>query len=158
VIQPCALATIFDHIPNDILRNTVPPYLSCPTDSTKDPGILAAIGIRETNFRNITGDFGHGHGIFQIDDRFNANAVSFAGDTQQAADFAAGLLVNRYDHYIAAGYSPALAEAGAIRDYNGTGGIPTRVLLNTGYIPYADLGTTHNNYVTTVISIAAACF
>lgn len=33
--------------------------------------LLTAIGIRETNLENIAGDFGHGRGVFQIDDRFH---------------------------------------------------------------------------------------
>lgn len=37
MVQPCALATIFNHIPNDILGDTVTPYPSGPPDSTKDP-------------------------------------------------------------------------------------------------------------------------
>src|SRR5262249_12245253 len=34
-----------------------------------DPNVLAAVGLRETLFRNITGDHGHGIGVFQFDTR-----------------------------------------------------------------------------------------
>lgn len=123
-----------------------------------NPAVLAAIGIRETGFLNITGDFGHGHGIFQIDDRHNPGAVSIAGNLPQAAKFAAGLVSSNYNRNIKAGYSPDLALAGAVRNYNGTGGIRTPLLMKTGYAGYFDLGTTHNNYVSSVLRIAANCF
>ena len=35
------------------------------------PALLLAIGSRETNLNNITGDGGHGRGWIQIDDRFH---------------------------------------------------------------------------------------
>jgi hypothetical protein len=90
--------------------------------------------------------------------RLSNQPGAFAGNTQQAANFASGLLANSYNNYVNAGYSPDLALAGAIRNYNGSGGIPTTILLNTGYIPYLDLGTTHNSYVSNVISMALNCF
>ena len=34
--------------------------------------LLFAIGSRETNLTNEVGDFGHGHGVWQLDDRFHA--------------------------------------------------------------------------------------
>ena len=34
--------------------------------------LLFAIGSRETNLSNEVGDFGHGHGVWQLDDRFHA--------------------------------------------------------------------------------------
>jgi peptidoglycan hydrolase-like protein with peptidoglycan-binding domain len=33
--------------------------------------LLFAIGSRETNLTNEVGDFGHGHGVWQLDDRFH---------------------------------------------------------------------------------------
>jgi hypothetical protein len=33
--------------------------------------LLFAVGSRETNLTNEVGDFGHGHGIWQLDDRFH---------------------------------------------------------------------------------------
>jgi len=34
--------------------------------------LLFAVGSRETNLTNETGDFGHGHGVWQLDDRFHS--------------------------------------------------------------------------------------
>ena len=33
--------------------------------------LLLAVASRETNCRDVVGDFGHGRGVFQIDDRFH---------------------------------------------------------------------------------------
>ena len=47
-----------------------------------DPVLLAAVAAQETggpgadSGRNIIGDGGHGHGIFQIDDRYHAFAAT----------------------------------------------------------------------------------
>jgi transglycosylase-like protein with SLT domain len=64
-----------------------------------DPRLLAAVAAQETGGpgsnagRNIVGDGGHGHGIFQIDDRFHAFARTAAAmDPQANADYAAGMI------------------------------------------------------------------
>ena len=64
-----------------------------------DPALLAAVAAQETggpganSGANIVGDGGHGHGIFQIDDRYHAFASTPAAmDPAQNADYAAGLL------------------------------------------------------------------
>lgn len=64
-----------------------------------DPELLAAVAAQETGGpgrnagRNVVGDGGHGHGIFQIDDRWHAFAGSAAAmDTAKNADYAAGML------------------------------------------------------------------
>ena len=36
-------------------------------------GTLLAVASRETHMKNITGDGGHGRGVFQIDDRYHAD-------------------------------------------------------------------------------------
>jgi hypothetical protein len=63
-----------------------------------DPTLLAAIAAQETGGpgsnggRNIVGDNGHGHGLFQIDDRWNAFARTPAAmDPAANAMFAAQL-------------------------------------------------------------------
>lgn len=71
-----------------------------------DPRLLAAVAAQETggpgtnSGRNILGDGGHGHGIFQIDDRSHAFASSPAAMNPQAnANYAASMLsglLNRY--------------------------------------------------------------
>ncbi len=64
-----------------------------------DPRLLAAVAAQETggpgsdSGANIVGDAGHGHGLFQIDDRYHAFAQTpGALDPAQNAEYAAGLL------------------------------------------------------------------
>ncbi len=64
-----------------------------------DPGLLAAVAAQETggpgsnSGRNITGDGGHGHGVFQIDDRSWSFAKTPAAmDPAQNAKMAASIL------------------------------------------------------------------
>jgi len=123
-----------------------------------DPNILAAIGVRETGFKNVPGggNDNNGAGIYQIDLGYH-DAASIAYNPALAAYYAAGLLANSYTSYLSSGYSPEAAEVGAIRDYNASPKL-TPYFLDTGYVGYADIHTTHNNYVTNVIAIAANCF
>jgi hypothetical protein len=71
-----------------------------------DPRLLAAIAAQETGGpgsnagRNILGDGGHGHGVFQIDDRWHGFARTAAAMNPQAnADYAAGLISNLLKRY-----------------------------------------------------------
>jgi hypothetical protein len=64
-----------------------------------DPRLLAAVAAQETGGpgsnagRNIVGDGGHGHGVFQIDDRWHGFAKTAAAmDPQANADYAAGMI------------------------------------------------------------------
>jgi hypothetical protein len=64
-----------------------------------DPELLAAVAAQETGGpgsnagRNVLGDGGHGHGIFQIDDRWHAFAATAAAmNPAKNADYAAGML------------------------------------------------------------------
>jgi hypothetical protein len=64
-----------------------------------DPTLLAAVAAQETGGpgsnagRNIVGDGGHGHGLFQIDDRSHDFAETPAAmDPGANADYAAGML------------------------------------------------------------------
>jgi hypothetical protein len=64
-----------------------------------DPTLLAAVAAQETGGpgsnagRNVVGDGGHGHGVFQIDDRSHAFATSSAAmEPSSNADYAAGML------------------------------------------------------------------
>ena len=63
------------------------------------PRLLAAVAAQETggpgsnSGRNIVGDAGHGHGVFQIDDRFHAFArSSHAMDPRANAEYAAHMI------------------------------------------------------------------
>ena len=64
-----------------------------------DARLLAAVAAQETggpgadSGRNVVGDGGHGHGLFQIDDRWHAFAATpAAADPAANADYAAGML------------------------------------------------------------------
>ncbi len=64
-----------------------------------DPDLLAGVAAQETGGpgsnagRNVVGDGGHGHGVFQIDDRWHAFAgTPQAMNPERNADYAAGML------------------------------------------------------------------
>lgn len=71
-----------------------------------DPTLLAAVAAQETGGpgsnagSNEVGDGGHGHGVFQIDDRWHAFAKTAAAmDPAKNADYAAGMLRGLLDRY-----------------------------------------------------------
>ena len=71
-----------------------------------EPRLLAAVAAQETggpgsdSGRNIVGDGGHGHGVFQIDDRWHAFARGPAAmDPASNADYAAGMLEANLHRY-----------------------------------------------------------
>jgi hypothetical protein len=71
-----------------------------------DPTLLAAVAAQETggpganSGANVVGDGGHGHGVFQIDDRYHAFAATpGAMDPAQNADYAAGMLSGLLQKY-----------------------------------------------------------
>lgn len=71
-----------------------------------DPELLAAVAAQETGGpganagRNVVGDSGHGHGVFQIDDRWHAFAATpDAMDPAKNADYAAGMLSGLLSRY-----------------------------------------------------------
>lgn len=71
-----------------------------------DPELLAAVAAQETGGpdanagRNVVGDGGHGHGIFQIDDRWHSfAATSAAMDPSKNAYYAAGMLAGLLKQY-----------------------------------------------------------
>src|ERR1700738_1484828 len=71
-----------------------------------DPRLLAAVAAQETggpgadSGRHVVGDGGHGHGLFQIDDRWHAFARGPAAmDPAGNADYAAGLLESNLQRY-----------------------------------------------------------
>jgi len=71
-----------------------------------DPTLLAAVAAQETggpgsnSGANVVGDGGHGHGVFQIDDRYHAFASTPAAmDPAQNANYAAGLLAGLLQKY-----------------------------------------------------------
>jgi hypothetical protein len=71
-----------------------------------DARLLEAVAAQETggpgadSGRNIVGDAGHGHGLFQIDDRYHAFARTTAAmDPTANADYAAGMLASLLQRY-----------------------------------------------------------
>ena len=71
-----------------------------------DPKLLAAVAAQETggpganSGRNIVGDGGHGHGVFQIDDRsWDFAKTPAAMDPAQNADKAASILSDNLQRY-----------------------------------------------------------
>lgn len=74
-------------------------------------GLLLAVGSRETNLRNVVGDGGHGHGVWQQDDRWWKLPAGFDQDVRLQAEKAAKLLA---DNHAALGTWGAAAAA-----YNG---------------------------------------
>ena len=71
-----------------------------------EPRLLAAVAAQETggpgsdSGRNVVGDGGHGHGLFQIDDRWHAFARSPAAmDPASNADYAAGILSSNLQRF-----------------------------------------------------------
>ncbi|MGA9419168.1 MAG: transglycosylase SLT domain-containing protein, partial [Candidatus Cybelea sp.] len=71
-----------------------------------DADLLAAVAAQETggpesnSGHNIVGDGGHGHGVFQIDDRWHSFATTPAAmDPTQNADYAAGMLSGLLKRY-----------------------------------------------------------
>jgi Transglycosylase SLT domain len=71
-----------------------------------DPDLLAAVAAQETGGpdtnagHNVVGDGGHGHGLFQIDDRSHSFAETPAAMSPSAnADYAAGMLSRLLKRY-----------------------------------------------------------
>lgn len=103
-----------------------------------DPDLLAAVAAQETGGpgsnagRNVVGDGGHGHGIFQIDDRWHSFASSSAAmDPARNADYAAGMLSGLLSRY-----GGNVHEA--LSAYNS--GSPTATGTKTRWSDGADLG------------------
>ncbi len=83
-----------------------PEILSAATAQGLDPALLAAVAAQETGGpnsnagRNVVGDGGHGHGLFQIDDRYHAFARTAAAMAPAAnAEYAAAMLAELIRRY-----------------------------------------------------------
>lgn len=63
------------------------------------PYLLHAVGSRETNLTNEIGDNGHGHGIFQLDDRSHVIPDNFDNDVPMQCAVAADMLVSLFREY-----------------------------------------------------------
>jgi hypothetical protein len=83
-----------------------PQITAAATRHNLQPRLLAAVAAQETggpgadSGRNIVGDEGHGHGVFQIDDRWHAFARTPAAmDPAKNADYAAGMIASNLERY-----------------------------------------------------------
>lgn len=63
------------------------------------PYLLHAVGSRETNLTNEIGDNGHGHGIFQLDDRSHTIPPGFMDDIKAQCTVAAAMLIALFHKY-----------------------------------------------------------
>lgn len=98
------------------------------------PFFLFAVGSRETNLTDETGDGGHGHGVFQLDDRSHTIPAPYPV-SQQATDAAAHLVGS---------YRSCGSWQGAADEYN------------DGSRPY-DSATTGGDYGSDVIARMTWC-
>lgn len=106
-------------------RSTWPFITDIEKEYGLPPFLLYAVGSRETNLTNEVGDFGHGHGMFQLDDRSHTIPPGFDLDVKAQAIKAASML----QALIA--YWPKYLRA-AVASYNaGTGGVK-QALADTG--------------------------
>jgi hypothetical protein len=61
--------------------------------------MLFAVGSRETNLRNVVGDGGHGHGVWQLDNRSHAIPPGFDADVPLQCATAARMLAGLLAHF-----------------------------------------------------------
>lgn len=120
-----------------------------------NPSALAAIGIRESGFRNIFGDHGHGRGTFQIDDRAYPKVTNTQAFNQTfAANFAANKLNSDFSVLYSkfGNFTDAQLDQATFASYNfGTPNI-------SGNPNTIDVATTGNNYGSNTLAILINCF
>jgi hypothetical protein len=114
-------------------------------DYVLPPFLLMALGSRETNLRDITGDGGHGHGIFQRDDRSFVIPAPYPVERQ--ADDAARLLFSNRNAFHSDAW-PTSDWRCAVAAYN-AGRIGVGRALAAGQTP--DSVTTGKDYAADVL-------
>lgn len=114
--------------PNDLIaqferaRKAYPVIRATEQKYNLPPYFLFAVGSRETNLTNEHGDNGHGHGMFQLDDRSHTIPHGFDSDVAAQAEYAGRMLRGLLDHYREKGYGKRYQAAAAA--YNsGTGNV-----------------------------------
>ncbi len=120
-----------------------------------NPDLLAAIGIRESGFRNIPqGGGGMGAGVFQVDLGQNPSVTSAeAYNVAWEANYAAQMLANNMATLASKypGLTPCQLQQATAASYNfGTGNI-------SGNPNTIDVGSTGNNYGSNVMNLMT-CF
>lgn len=131
-----------------------------------DAALLAAIGVRESGFQNVSQSGGFGRGIFQIDVGANPQAAGIAGNLQQAAEFVGNYIVTRSNYhsdaqrkYPDSNYNASLEMGAAIRDYNARNTVTSQIMSQpNATIADLDNGTARGNYVSNVLNLAEHCF
>lgn len=120
-----------------------------------DPSLLAAIGVRESGFRNVSevDGAGVGVGIFQITvNESSGVTIAQASSLPSAADYAAGLLASnraylssdqKFYRFDATHLSQAIAASYNINPYLHISGNPDTI----------DIGTTDHNYGSNILSL-----
>lgn len=100
------------------------------------PFMLFAVGSRETNLTNEVGDGGHGHGVWQLDDRSHTIPPGFDADVRQQCEVAGGMLAGLLLHF-------GGNQAAALAAYNaGTGTVESNIASGLSI----DSGTANGNY------------
>jgi Transglycosylase SLT domain len=120
-----------------------------------DPALLAAIGVRESGFQNVSQSGGGlGAGVFQIDLGANPNVTAAqAFNVPFAANYAAGLLASNSAYLASAfpSFTPGQLLQATAASYNfGVGNI-------SGNPATIDQGSTNNNYGSNVVGLMQ-CF
>jgi len=113
--------------------------------------LLLAIASRETHFRNVAGDGGHGRGVFQIDDRSHgewlrrhgAGAPGAVPSVSDAAAYAADILAGNLAYGRSKGLAGDALLRFAVSAYNAGAGGAWRGLAERGD---PDARTAHGNY------------
>lgn len=101
--------------------------------------LLFAVGSRETNLTNETGDGGHGRGVFQLDDRSHAIPKQFpvTAQAEKAGAMLAGLIA----------YFHGNLKSGVAAYNCGEGGVENALREHGN----ADAGTTGGDYAADVL-------
>jgi hypothetical protein len=103
-------------------------------------GLLLAVGSRETNLTNEVGDGGHGHGVWQLDNRSHVIPDGFDADVKAQATTAATMLEGLIAEF--GDLAPALAAYNA-----GAGDVSDRIALGRS----VDAGTAGGDYSADVL-------
>lgn len=96
------------------------------------PQLGFAQGSRETNLTNEVGDYGHGHGVFQLDDRFHMIPPGFDSDVYAQAQTWGGMMAER------------VRETGTVWG--------ALVAYNSGSMNGDDWTTAHHDYAADVLA------
>ena len=104
------------------------------------PFILFAVGSRETNLTNEVGDGGHGHGVWQLDDRSHDIPDGFDDDVQHQAQVAAMLLAGM------------IHATGSVRNGVAAYNEGVDAALTNAAAGDVDAGTAHGNYSADVLA------